>query len=123
MTTTTFFINVSNHPSSKWSDAQLNAAKSFGDIVDLPFPQIDPSHSHSQIEMLASDYADKIKEIAPDGSAVIHIMGEMTFTFAIVCRLKALGFRCVASTTERKVVEKADNVRETTFEFVQFREY
>jgi len=121
--TTTLFINFSNHPSSKWSDAQVNAAKAFGEIVDLAFPQIDPSHNHSQIEKLANDYVDKIREMAPDGSAVIHIMGEMTFMFAIVCKLKSLGVKCVAATTERKVVDKADNVKETTFEFVQFREY
>lgn len=122
-TTTTFFINVSNHPSSKWSESQFCAAKAFGEIVDLPFPQIDPFFSHDQVDGIVKEYVGRISEIAPDGKAVLHIMGEMTFTFALVHRLKSLGYRCVASTTERKVVEKDNNVKETTFEFIQFREY
>jgi len=49
-------------------------------------------------------------------------MGEMTFTFQLVERLKAFGIRCVASTTKRVVEEDGDK-RTYTFKFVQFREY
>jgi hypothetical protein len=38
--------------------------------------------------------------------AAVHLMGEMTFTFALVRKLQAAGIRCVASTTARDVVEE-----------------
>jgi hypothetical protein len=31
-------INLSNHPSANWTTEQLIVAKTFGEIVDLPFP-------------------------------------------------------------------------------------
>ena len=34
------FINFTNHASSKWSDAQLQAAKEYGSIVDIQFPSL-----------------------------------------------------------------------------------
>lgn len=37
-------LNLSNHPSSLWCDEQIKAAETlFGEIVDLPFPQVDPN--------------------------------------------------------------------------------
>lgn len=37
-------LNLSNHPSSLWCDEQKKAAETlFGEIVDLPFPQVDPN--------------------------------------------------------------------------------
>ncbi len=37
---------------------------------------------------------------------VLHIMGEMCFSFALVNELRKAGFTCVASTSERKVREE-----------------
>lgn len=50
-------------------------------------------------------------------------MGEMTFTYALVKRLKEAGIRCVASTTKRICTENADGSRTSQFNFVRFRDY
>ncbi len=39
------FINLTNHPSTKWGADQLAAAKKYGNIVDIPFPAVDPEAS------------------------------------------------------------------------------
>lgn len=35
-------INCSNHPSRLWGDPQKEAAKVYGEIMDIPFPQVNP---------------------------------------------------------------------------------
>lgn len=32
------FINLTNHPSDKWSKEQLEAARKYGEVVELVFP-------------------------------------------------------------------------------------
>ena len=49
-------INLSNHPSSNWSGDQLDAAKKYGEIVDLQFPNISPDASSNQIAVLVNEY-------------------------------------------------------------------
>lgn len=115
------FVNLTNHPSLAWSDGQRQAALQYGEILDLPFPVIDPAASTEEVKALADKTVDAIKQL--DGSPVVHVMGEMTFTYAIVARLKALGITCVASTTERDTVVAPDGRKITTFKFVRFREY
>lgn len=50
-------------------------------------------------------------------------MGEMTFTYLVVTRLKELGIKCIASTTERKTSYSEDGTKMSEFLFVMFREY
>ncbi len=39
-----YFLNISNHPSDKWTEKQLNSALELADqIIDLPFPNINPT--------------------------------------------------------------------------------
>lgn len=114
-------INLTNHPSVNWSDTQIQAADIYGEIIDMPFPIIDPKMSATEVNELAEEYVDKIQETYGI-SATVHIMGEMTFTYAVVSRLKALGIKCLASTTERIVTEQ-DGKKISEFRFVQFREY
>lgn len=116
-------INISNHPISTWSESQINVARQYGDLKDIPFPQIKPDASEKQINTLAAEYVDKIKSLGANNGVTIHVMGEMTFTMRIVHRLKSLGYTCLASTSERKVKDLGDGKKEVTFEFVQFREY
>ena len=33
-------INLSNHPKETWQEKQLQAARAYGELVDLPFPQL-----------------------------------------------------------------------------------
>ncbi len=117
------FINLSNHPSSTWEIKQKEAAEQFGEIVDILFPTVNPSDDRSQIEALADQYVKIIEEKAKNATAIIHVMGEMTFTYSIVSRLKERGFGCVASTSERIAQETPDGQKISSFQFVRFREY
>lgn len=115
------FINLTNHPSENWSGEQLEAAQRYGEIVDMPFPNIEPFFTTKDIEDLADITVDGIKGL--DANPIVHVMGEMTFSYAIVSRLKALGITCVASTTERNIRMMLDGKKISEFKFVQFREY
>jgi hypothetical protein len=120
-------INLSNHPSSLWSARQTDCATSiYGDIIDLPFPAVNPEGDEEYIAKLVKKYWQKIEGLAGqarnDGSVAVHIMGELTFTFAMVKALQAKEIRCVASTTER-VAKEVNGVKTSEFKFVMFREY
>jgi hypothetical protein len=117
------FINLSNHPSTMWSNEQKKAAICFGNICDIPFTDIDPQADEEQIIALADTYLQDIKAIACNKKTTLHIMGEMTFTFYIVQQCLSSGIVCVASTTERMVNENNNGNKEVQFNFVQFREY
>lgn len=118
------FLNLSNHPSDKWSKAQLDAARAYGEVVDMPFPEIDPGATTEEIHRLAEEYADRItSSYLGRDLMTVHLMGEMTFCFRLVSLLHARGVRCVASTTQRKTSELADGKKESIFEFQAFREY
>ena len=118
-------INLSNHPSDKWSQKQLVAAQQFGKIVDMPFPPIDPILDVSDVILLVNEFQNKIQQLSISNQEplTVHIVGEFTFTHALVNRLKIAGICCVASTTRRNVVDNPDGTKITNFEFVRFREY
>lgn len=116
-------INLSNHPSDLWEEKQLMAAEQFGEIVDIPFPQVGPEASHEDILALAEECVHAIEEKAQDADITVHVMGEMTLTYAIVSRLKEMGIRCFASTTERNTVVDENGVKTSVFVFTMFREY
>jgi hypothetical protein len=113
-------LNISNHPSTKWTTEQINAAlTTYGKVEDLHFPNIPPGHTEDQVDQLAEQYLAKVKALNPK---TVHLMGEMTFTFALVTKLKKAGIPCIASTTNR-IVEEKDGKKIVQFQFVQFREY
>lgn len=117
-------INLSNHPSNKWSTNQMEAAISlFGEVIDLPFPLVDPCGDESYIELLASEYVSKVIALTKGNPYVVHLMGEMTLSFAILKILTNMGVQCVASTSERVVKEVGEGRKEATFSFVKFRKY
>lgn len=111
-------LNLSNHPSASWSPAQLAAAG--GNVVDLAFPQVAPDGDEAYIQQLANDYYNKIN--AMSNIEAVHIMGEMTFCYKLITKLKAHNIRCLASTTKRETVEE-NGVKISKFNFVRFREY
>lgn len=119
-------INLSNHPSNNWSEKQIAEAKKlFGEIVDIPFPQINPAEDENYINSITDEYLlickEKLKNTVKENSAV-HLMGEFNFTFLLACKLLKAGIKCVSSTTERNAIEK-DGVKVSEFKFVRFREY
>jgi len=116
-------VNLSNHPSQYWGDRQREAARCFGEVVDLPFPAVAPNASSPELLSLAQTCVEIILSMGETEDITVHVMGEMTFTFLVVARLKALGIRCVASTTERKTTYNDDGTKVSEFQFVKFREY
>ena len=117
------FINYTNHPSDKWAEAQKEAARQYGEIVDLPFAAVAPDKGDEEVERLAETELNKILGMAADKEATVHIMGEQTLTCALIQKLQARGIRCVASTSERTVKVIDDKTRVVEFNFVRFREY
>lgn len=117
-------INFSNHPASLWSESQKKAAyQQFGQVIDLPFPVVHPGGNEEYIQSLVEEYISKILSLAHDSSLIaVHIMGEMTFSFALIAALQELGIKCVASTTSRVAMED-DGVKTSEFRFIKFRKY
>lgn len=120
-------INISNHPSSKWSNEQIQAAYKIAKdnvIVDIPFPNVNPHEGGMYIEELIGIMLDTIDSAIDKHTPTMikyHIMGEMGLTYRLV---NTLGSNvCYHSTTERVTVEKPDGTKESIFKFVQFRKY
>lgn len=122
-------INLSNHPLTKWSKNQIQAAeKTFGTIIDLSFPAISPEATLEHIKRRAQEYVEQCLQLfddRPDSGAVnvVHIMGEMTFVYQFVRLISENGILCVASTSNRIVRINEKGVKCANFEFVQFRAY
>ena len=116
-------INLSNHPSQYWSKEQKKAAASYGRIIDMPFPAINPDASEDDIDNMANEYVKKLLDLEVQYNITVHIMGEMTFTYMVVSQLKAIGIECIASTTDRDAEYLADGKKITDFQFVRFRKY
>lgn len=116
-------INLSNHPSADWGARQREAAEMYGEIEDMDFPAIPPEAGEREITDLAEEYVSRIEERAETRDVTVHIMGEMTFCYAVITRLQPLGIPCIASTTRRQITEAADGVKEVHFDFETFREY
>ncbi|MDR3261870.1 MAG: hypothetical protein LBT78_08560 [Tannerella sp.] len=52
-------INLSNHPSALWQAPQLEVATVYGEIIDLPFPVVDPEGDATYIQSLGKEYIFK----------------------------------------------------------------
>jgi hypothetical protein len=117
-------VNLTNHPFNEWDETQQKTAISlFGEVVDIPFPTVPPEADSSEINTLANEYLKKIQTIAHNNEVVVHIMGEMTFCFALIQKLQKENIKCIASTTGRKVRYMPTGERAIEFNFIQFREY
>ena len=101
----------------------MEAAQQYGELVDMPFPKIEPNASEEELQKLTQEYVQRILSLGDPMKMTVHIMGEMTFTFMVVTKLKEMGIKCVASTTERKTTYNNDGVKLSEFTFVKFREY
>ncbi|MBR0220831.1 MAG: hypothetical protein IJQ63_03575 [Synergistaceae bacterium] len=117
-------INLSNHPHKNWQEKQIRAANAYGEIIDLPFPQISPYADEEELELIASQLLQKIREMKPN--AVI-VMGEFSLSFMIVDALLDDGIPILTSASSRVVNEnKAEDgtvVKTAHFDFVLFRQY
>lgn len=118
------FVNHTNHPSARWSAEQMTAAQAYGELVDVPFPNVDAEGTPAEVAALVEENLAKILAHKP---AAVLCQGEFNYTFAMVERLKNFGVTTVAATSERVVAEEIlpdGSARQiSTFRFVQFREY
>ncbi len=120
------FINFSNHPSGFWKKNRRQAALQIGKIIDLPFPNIPPTWSIEEVRKLIPVYLQKCEALATlhqGDIEAVHIMGEMTFTFAMVEALRNRNIPTLASTTERITSLDRYGNEVKTFHFVRFRAY
>jgi hypothetical protein len=120
-------LNLSNHSSTKWGDKQRQTAtKNYGNIQDMPFPNVPPAATSEAIKVLANGYVTQVRALAKaekNQPFAVHIMGEMTLIFKIITLLKRSKIVCVASTSERNAIENEDGTKTILFEFIQFRTY
>lgn len=118
------FINHTNHPSAKWSAAQKEEARVWGEIVDMPFPDIGSDWKIGRVAQLAEDNAGIILTKEPH---VVLCQGEFTYVYHLVNLLRAAGVTVLAATSRREVVEEEaedGSVKKISrFVFCQFREY
>lgn len=116
-------LNLSNHPLSQWSENQRREAnEQFGEVVDFPFPCIEPHQDLSKVEELVEETFRQILSQYDYKNLVIHIMGEQVFCYVMIKKMEKAGIKCVASTTER-VVEEKDGKIIKVFKFIRFRSY
>ncbi len=119
-------INLTNHPSAGWSLKQKEEAERlYGTIVDLPFPQIEPDAGPDEINRLADGYCrrcGKYLQKSDESANAVHLMGELTFSFALAVKLISKGVKCVASVT-RRIAAEENGEKISRFEFGGFREY
>lgn len=118
------FINHTNHPSGRWSAEQKTAAQFYGEVLDIPFPAVDAKATPEEVAALVEDNLKIILSMKP---VAVLCQGEFTYTFALVERLKSLGFKVLAATSERvattEILPDGSSRQISTFRFVQFREY
>ena len=117
------FINFTNNPSPDWEEKQTEAARQYGEIVDIPFPNIDAQASVNDIKALADEYRARILSMGKPDDLVVHIQGEQTFCYALIRELQSEGVRCLASCTERIVHTNGAGEKVSIFRFAGFRDY
>ena len=117
------FINLTNHPSDRWSEEQRKAAEAFGKIVDIPFPLVNENATEAEIEQLAGQYSASILGMGKSKDLIVHVMGEQTFCYALVSKLQKEGIRCIASCTKHDSFINEDGQKVSTFHFTRFRDY
>lgn len=130
MKTKSIFINISNHPSSGWSDEQKAAALDNANfdqlLVDIPFPNVSPEALSYDVYLLAKDVQSKAWHLA-DARGVdklnvtCMVQGEASLCWYLTLLLNDWGVEVVVATTERVVVDNQDGSKTSAFRFVQFR--
>ena len=102
----------------------MSAAKIFGEIVDVPFPNIPPQLDENEVKEIVAENLQEILNFSP---AVVLCQGEFNYTFAMVTELKKNNIPVVAATSERivsTVIEEDGSSKSiSTFRFVRFRNY
>ena len=116
--------NCTNHPKSAWGEAQLAAAGAYGEVVDIPFPSVDPALEPEGVRELVRDYAERI---LASGCKAALVAGEFTLTFMLVDKLLREGMQVLCTCSRRRVVEETapdgSVHKSSVFVFERFRPY
>ena len=119
-----FFINISSHTSKNWQKEQREAAEQYGEIADLPLPNVAAGLSEAEVAALGEETVQKAAAMEP---AAVMVQGEFTLTYRIVTELLKRGMICVAACTERTARESLSEdgavLKTSEFRFVRFRKY
>lgn len=113
------FVNFTNHAVVCWEEKEKEAAQSYGEIREVPFPNIDPASSEEEIKRLGDVCYEKIMAENP---AAVLCQGEFTLAVYVIQRLKKDGVPVLAACSKRVVTMTGDEKR-SVFHFVKFREY
>ena len=118
------FVNHTNHAAENWSAEQKAAAEKFGQIVNLPFPDVPPNFNAEKVKEMVLKNLQEILKFKP---TAVLCQGEFNYTVAMVTELKKNKIEVLAATSERVVEEVLQNDGSTktisTFKFVNFRSY
>ncbi len=118
------FVNWSNHPYEIWDASQLTAAREYGKLDYIPFPDVPPDSSIEDIISLAESLVDEFVKKYPDTEQVVTmIQGEMTLLYHLLKLLENKGYRVVAATSQRDNQLLPDGKELKTFKFSGFRDY
>ncbi len=118
-------LNLTNHPSANWSSSQLETAIGlWGEVTDLPFPDVSPDFDELQVTKLAETVVKEASAFHPDA---VLCQGEMSMVFSLVYMFQLHGIPSYAATSCRqsKEVAKEDGTtqKQSVFRFVRFRKY
>lgn len=118
-------VNLTNHPSAFWADAQrAKARERWGDILDIPFPQVDPAWTTEELFSVAKATVSHVLTMSPDA---ILCQGETGMTFALVQLFQLAKIPVYTATSARDVeetrLEDGGTRKHSVFRFVQFRVY
>lgn len=117
-------INLTNHPCKTWSEKQIKAAKTYGEIEDYPFPNVNPFADKDEIVELGKEIATDIIKKSPDA---VVCQGEFSLCYVIVSELLNKKIKtlvaCSNRITEEYIDEHGYTQKKSRFEFEKFREY
>ena len=117
-------INFSNHPYEIWVEKQKEAAKQYGEVVDFPFPPINPDMDTEDMRKIVQDCVEKIEAMKP---TAVMAAGEFTFIFMLVDKLLQDGIKVMCTCSRRLTTETkrpdGSNEKTSVFVFERFRDY
>lgn len=114
-------LNISNDPFCDRTLLQKETAiDQYTSIEDISFPKILVAKEDAELSYLVEKYFNRVQEQKP---TVIHMMGEIVFTFQLITKLKSLDILCIASISDGIVTEQANGLKTGIFYFVRFRKY
>lgn len=103
---------------------QKDAATTFGSVVDIQFPIVDPKASENDLYTLMDELIEKInvcQGCVMNNHVTVMPMGELSLTVLLTNALIRRGYIVVFSTSERKTSYDVTGKKISDFQFIQFR--